>query len=626
MNTVNEINENLIPSRLSRLKDVMHKEGITMYMVPTADPHDSEYVGEHYKFREYLSGFTGSNGTLIVTDKETGLWTDGRYFIQAENELKGSGITLFKMGEKDVPTVKEYIRSNLKKDDVFGIDGRILNTRDGISFEGIVKEREAIMRSDIDLADEVWEGRPKIKSYPVTILGDEITGENTGSRIKRVREKIQKAGADAYILSRLDDICWLMNIRGRDIECNPVVQSYVYMTMDEVHIFILDSALTDEARVYFLSNDICIHPYDEIIPFLKKEISSKKDSAKDKFKVYADLRAVNYAVYTCIKTAGTYDETNNRVIIKDKPNPTELMEAVRNETELKNIRETYLRDSAALTRFLFGLKKDIRDGKLIDEYTAAMRLDDMRARLQGFMELSFPTISAYGANAAMMHYEATECDHSDIRPEGMYLVDSGGQYLGGTTDVTRTIALGPVTDEMRRDFTLVCVGMLKLADSVFMEGCTGRNLDILARGALWKYGTDYKCGTGHGVGYILGVHTGPQNIRYRYNERVREEVLKAGMTLSDEPGVYIEGKYGIRTENILEVKDAFENSDGRFLKFEHLTYVPIDLELIDTSYMEKSDVERLNRYHESVREKLYGYMETEEERIWLERATASVTL
>ena len=616
---------NDIPSRLRRLREMMDHEGITMYMIPDSDPHDSEYVGDHFKCREYMSGFTGSNGMLIVEQGKAGLWTDGRYFIQAERELAGSGITLYKMGEPDTPTVKEYIGRNIEEGGVFAVDGRLITAKAGREYRDIVTSAKADMRADSDLMKDVWDDRPAMSAEPVIVIGDELAGESVPDKISRVRDKMRAGRAGAYVLSRLDDIMWLMNIRGNDVECTPVALSYVYMTMDEVYLFIQDAALTPEAKEHLNVSGVQVLPYESFMEFLKKNLTVTDTASADDCRIMADLRATNYAVYECL-TSGDHPDESGRMVSRlvDITNPTEEMEAIRNKSQMAHTREVYIRDSAVLTRFLHYVKKASAGGEKLDEYSLAMKLDDMRSRIPGFMELSFPTISAYGSNAAMMHYEATSDSYSALKPEGMYLVDSGGQYLGGTTDVTRTIAVGPVTDEMKRDFTLVCIGMLRLSDAVFLDGCTGRNLDILARGELWKKGVDYKCGTGHGVGYMLGVHTGPQGIRYRYVADNPETVLKTGMTMSDEPGVYIEGKYGIRTENIIEVTDVYDNSDGHFMGFKHLTWVPVDLDLIDTGLMEPHDIELLNAYHEGVYERILEYMETEEEREWLKSATRPV--
>lgn len=618
------MNDNVISDRIGKLRSIMKREGVSMYMIPDSDYHNSEYVGEYFMCREYMSGFTGSNGILIVTADEAALWTDGRYFIQAARELEGSGINLMKMGEPGVPKIEEYIREHINSGETFGIDGRIINAKDGLKYESIIKKQGGSIRADLDLVNEIWEDRPAMSAKPLIVLPDDVSGEDVKSKLARVREKMKEKECKSFVLSKLDDIMWLMNIRGGDVDYTPVALSYVYLTGDEAYLFIQERSLTAEAAGHFDRSGVKVKPYDSFIGFL-----AGQDPCSDGAVLF-DPGETNYAVYQVIKDsakknakAGTDGDGINDLMV-EAPNPTEGMEAVRNEVQRKLTAEYYIKDSAALTRFLYQIKKEVSAGAVINEYEAAMKLDAMRAKIPGFMDLSFTTISAYGANAAMMHYEATEDSNSELKPEGMYLVDSGAQYMGATTDVTRTIALGPVTKEMIKSYTLVCIGMLRLADAVFLDGCTGRNLDVLARGELWKRGIDYKCGTGHGVGYILGVHTGPQNIRPRFREGLREVPLKPGMTVSDEPGVYIEDGFGIRIENIIEVTKRFENGDGTFYGFEHLTWVPLDPELIDVSYMEPSDIRLYNAYQKGVRERLGEYMESEEELKWLENVTRSI--
>ena len=599
---INILNEN-VPSRIKTLRGLMQREGIAVYLIPDSDFHDSEYIGDYFKCREYMSGFTGSNGILAVTMDEAVLWTDGRYFIQAERELRGSGIEMYRMGEEGVPTYSEYIVSKLRSGETFGCDGRVLNARTGKKLREEIEEKGAFMRCDLDLTDEIWTDRPELSSEPVISLGFYLTGESITSKLKRIRVEMQKKKAEGFMLSSLDDIMWTTNMRGGDIEYSPVALSYLYVTLTECVIFINIEALTDAARNSLVSEGIIIRPYGDVLDFMSgRELPAK---------LMIDSRRSNYGIYSLLES---------RTKLVDITNPTEMMEACKNDTEIGMIRDVYTRDSAALTRFLYLMKTQYADQGM-DEYTAALKLDGMRLENEGCYDLSFETISAYGSNAAMMHYSADKDNCSVIRPEGMYLVDSGGQYDGGTTDVTRTIAVGPITAEMKKSFTLVCVGMLRLAGAVFLSGCTGRSLDILAREPLLRFGTDYKCGTGHGVGYMLGVHTGPQRISPKYSEDIREAVLKPGMIVSDEPGVYIKGEYGIRTENILEIVEDQKTTDGTFLRFEHLTWVPIDLDLIDTDYMEPSDIELLNEYHEGVYEKIIPYMQTEEERDWLFEAT-----
>ena len=594
-----------ICARLAALRETMRQNGVDWYMVPTADFHNSEYVDDYFKVREYLCGFSGSNGTLIVGQKEAGLWTDGRYFIQAERELSGTGVTLYRMLEEGVPTKEEFLKEKMEKGQTLGFDGRVVDTRFGVKLENLLAESGVKIVYDKDLADCVWTDRPQLPCHPVIVPDEAIFGRTVAEKLADVRKRMEEKEAGALFLSKLDDLMWLFNIRGADVECNPVALSYAYLTAGECHLFIQDGEVTDALRSHAAKYGICLHSYEETAAYL--------ESCPLPEKVMCDEGNVSYAFYKIL---------SGRAETVDAPNPTELLKAVKNETELSHMREVYLKDSAAVCKFIYWVKKNI--GKLpMTEYSAAMYLDGLRAQIDGYLDLSFPTISAYGANAAMMHYEATEDSYAELAPEGMLLVDSGGQYLGGTTDVTRTIVLGPVSQEIKEHYTAVTMGMLQLSDARFLYGCSGRNLDILARQPLWDRNIDYKCGTGHGVGYILNVHEGPQGIRWRYVEGQKEAVIEAGMDVTNEPGVYIEGSHGIRIENVMVARNCEKNGDGQFMDFETLTWAPIDLDAIDTSIMQPKDIERLNRYHEQVREKMTPYL-TEEEAEWLKEVTRRI--
>ncbi len=593
-----------VRERIRSLQEKMKEEGIDYYLIPTADYHNSEYVNEFFKVREYFSGFTGSNGSLVVGRTNAGLWTDGRYFIQAEKELSGSGITLFRMQEEGVPTIEEYLVRNMKENETLGFDGRVVTASYGRKLEKALKDKNIVIRCEKDVAGSLWTDRPKMPGNPVSILPEEICGKSVGQKLAQVREKMREMGCTAHLLSKLDDLMWLLNIRGKDIAYNPVALSYGYFTMTEAWLFLQKQAVSDELCRYAEENGITIKEYDEITAFLGDVREGK---------VLLDESNVSYALYRILR---------DKAEIAADDNPTEKLKAVKNPVELSHMEEVYLKDSAALTKFIYWLKTNI--GKIpMNEYTAAMRLDDMRREVEGFLDLSFPTISGYQENAAMMHYEATETENKELRAEGMLLVDSGGQYLGGTTDVTRTIVLGEISEEIKKHFTLTAVGMLNLTAAKFLYGCTGRNLDILAREPLWNLNIDYKCGTGHGIGYILNVHEGPQNIRWRYSDTMKEAVIEAGMVISNEPGVYKEGSHGIRTENIIVARNGEKNGDGQFMYFDTLTYVPIDLCGIEPSYMQERDIARLNDYHRAVYEKISPYL-TEEERLWLKKATAPI--
>lgn len=594
-----------IVDRINGMKEILKAAGVDFYLVPTADFHNSEYVNEYFKVREFLSGFTGSNGTLVISQEETGLWTDGRYFVQAEKELSGSGIILYRMAEEGVPTIEEYLNQHVKEGQTIGFDGRVIDAAFGRKLEKTLADRNVTFAYDKDLADSLWADRPAMPVSDIWVVPEEQCGKTVAEKLAEVRAAMKKEQASHLLIAKLDDIMWLYNIRANDVDCNPVALSYTFISEAEAVIFVQNKALTDTAKSHFEKCGVIVKDYTEIVAFLEQcELQGKVMCACDD---------INYLLYKLLY---------NRGEIVDRENPTAMLKAIKNAVELENIRKYYLLDSVVLTKFLFWMKKNA--GKQpMDEYSAAMKLDKMRSELDGFLDLSFPTISAFKENAAMMHYSATPEDKKDIDTDGFYLVDSGGQYVGGTTDVTRTIALGNVTDEMKKHFSKVASGMLRLADTKFLYGCTGKNVDIMAREPLWECYIDYKCGTGHGIGYILNVHEGPQNIRWRFNPGVKEAVLEEGMIVSDEPGVYIEGSHGIRTENILEIVKETKNGDGQFMGFRHLTFVPIDLDAIDTQYMEASDVRKLNAYHAEVYQKLEPHFEGEEKEM-LKEATRAV--
>ncbi len=589
--------------RIEKLRSRMQEKKIDYYIIPTSDFHNSEYVGDYFKIREYYSGFTGSNGTLLVGMDTAGLWTDGRYFVQAAKELAGSGIELFKMGEENVPTIPEYIKAHGKKSVCIGFDGRILRESYVQRMVKLCRELEPVLVYEEDLAGELWEERLLLSAEPVYAMKDEYCGMTIEEKWSLVREKMQEKDADFLFVSKLDDIMWFLNIRGNDVECNPVALAYLYVTKDELHVFLQQKAVTQDMKDYFRKNQVKLHEYNEIFSFLEeKTVECEGIVSKDE------------TSYRAFQSIG-----KNGKVLKAR-NPIEELKAVKTKKELEYIRHFYLLDSVAVCKFLYRMKKE---GVGMNEWTAGQIMDSLRAETEGFRGLSFPTICAYGENAAMMHYEATEEDHAKIASRSFLLTDSGGQYDGATTDVTRTISMGELTEEEKRDFTLVAAGMLRLQNAVFMEGCTGRNLDILARLPLWERGMDYKCGTGHGVGYFLNVHEGPHSIRWKYVEGAVEAVLQPGMLVTNEPGVYKEGKYGIRTENVLLVKEREKTPDGTFLDFEVLTFAPIDKDALDVALMEPADVDKLNSYHAMVYEKISPFLSGKEKE-WLRQATAEI--
>ena len=601
----------VIKDRLEKLRAAMAKNGIDYYIMPTSDYHNSEYSADFFKVREYFCGFDGSNGTLVVSQNFAGMWTDGRYFIQAENQMKGTGVELFKMLNPGVPTIAEFLFDNMKDGETLGFDGKVISTSVGENYEKKLSGKAVKYKIDKDLAEDVWTDRPALPCHDMYVLSDELCGRSFKEKLANVRSKMREVGATAHLLSKLDDIMWLTNLRGNDVECNPVALAYAYITFDRFVLFVQEKEVTDEVRAYCDKVGIELKDYHEVMNFISEV---KLDG-----NVLCDKRNTNFLTYKTL-----LDRTKEAgVLLKNEKDPTEIMKAVKNETELKNIREVYLKDSVVLTKFIYWVKKNV--GKIpMTEYTAAEKLDGMRAALPGFIELSFPTISAYKANAAMAHYEATKDNAAEVKADGMLLVDSGATYMGGTTDVTRTIVVGEISEEIKKHYTATVMGMLNLASSKFMEGCTGRNVDTFARMALWEMGIDYNHGTGHGIGYMLNVHEGPHNIRWRFNEGMHEAVLQPGMIVSDEPGVYIEGSHGIRIENIVEVVERETNEYGRFLGFDHLTYAPIDLEAIDKKYMQPKDIEKLNNYHKMVYEKVSPFIDDEDVKSWLKEATRAI--
>ena len=620
--------------RLTALRKIMKEKGVAYYYITTADYHASEYADDYFKEREFMSGFTGSNGNLLIGADMAGLWTDGRYFIQAEKELEGSGIELFRMAEEGVPTTLEYLEQNMKEGEVLAFDGRTVATRLGQQMEEMAEKKHGKVLYQLDYVDVIWTDRPARKCNEVFALEEEICGKTVAEKLNMVRESMEKKNCRNLVLSKMDDIMWLFNIRGNDVECNPVALSYAVVTKDNSYLFLQEQAVTAELKKWMEEQPVTLCDYEKIMEFLQEQVWDGN--------VLLDKENISYAIYKVVKEQLEQEniketmECNHRdetpaieeekeivraeVIFAD--NPTELLKSMKNEKELEMMREVYLKDSLVVCRFMKWLKENI--GKTpMSELSAAEYMDNLRRETEGFLDLSFPTICGYKENAAMMHYKATEDNYKDLEPEGMLLIDCGGQYMGGTTDVTRTFKLGPVTDEMKVHYTAVAMGMLRLLNGKFLYGCTGRNLDILARGPLWDRNIDYKCGTGHGIGYVLNVHEGPQNVRWRFLEGMKEVPLEEGMILSNEPGVYIAGSHGIRTENIMVTKKGVKNDDGQFMYFEGLTFAPIDLELIDTSIMEKKDIDNLNRYHKEVYEKISPLM-TEEEAQWLKEVTREV--
>ncbi|MGL4912054.1 MAG: aminopeptidase P family protein [Romboutsia sp.] len=596
----------MIKIRIDKLREKMKEQNIYAYIIPSSDYHQSEYVGEYFKSREFMSGFTGSAGTVVVTLDEAGLWTDGRYFIQAEDELKGSNIKLFKMGEESVPTVEAYLIDKLPKDSKLGFDGKVICAKEGKDLEKKLEFKNIAIEYSEDLVNHIWEERTELPNKKAFLLGTEYTGASFSEKLQRVREAMKEKKATAHIITSLDDIAWLFNIRGGDVKSNPVVLSYAIIGLEGVYLFVDESKLNDEIKSELNKENVQIKQYDEIYDFVK--------TLNDEEVVLLDPAKVNYAVYNNI-------HKNIRKI--ESTNPTIMFKAIKNEVELKNIRNSHIKDGVAVTKFMYWLKTNV--GKMeITELSATQKLEDLRREQDKFIEPSFGTIAAYREHAAMMHYSATKESDYTLEPRDLFLVDSGGQYYDGTTDITRTIALGSTSEEVQTHFTNVVRGMIRLSKAKFLHGCRGYNLDILARGPLWDLGIDYKCGTGHGIGFVLNVHEAPNGFRWRVvADRDDSCILEEGMVTTNEPGVYVQGSHGIRIENELVVRKLEKNEYGQFMDFEVVTFAPIDIDALDERLFLQDEKDYLNNYHKEVYNKISPFL-NDEEREWLKEYTREI--
>ncbi len=595
----------MVNERLGKIRELMRERGVDAYVVPTSDFHESEYVGRHFACREYMTGFTGSAGTAVITADEAGLWTDGRYFVQAAKELEGSMVELRRMGQEGVPTILEYLAETVPAHGTVGFDGRVINEQLGERIEECLADKEVSVVYQEDLVGMIWQDRPALSAEPIWVLEEEYSGKSAAQKLEELRKTMEQEKATVHILTSVDDIAWLLNIRGNDVPCNPVVLSYMIITGEKALLFVQEEALCASTVSYLEGLGVTVRAYDEVYEAVK---TFRNET------VMIEKSRVNYAL--C-------HNLDSSCRLMDRMNPTALAKSVKNETEMENIRKAHIKDGVAVTRYLYWLKHNI--GKIpIDEISVAEKLEEFRREQEGYLGPSFHTISAYGPNAAMCHYSPSEENKAALEPKGFYLVDSGGQYYQGTTDITRTVALGDLTEEEKEHFTLVAVSMLRLGDVKFLHGCTGMNLDYVAREVFWKRGLNFDHGTGHGVGYLLNVHERPNGIRWKVvPERQDSGILEEGMLTSDEPGIYLEGKYGIRTENLVLCRKAEKNSYGQFMEFEFVTFVPIDLDAIDKKYMEQRDVELLNAYHREVYEKISPYL-SKEEAEWLKEYTREI--
>ena len=593
-----------VKERIEQLRELMRKNGIDAYVVPTSDFHQSEYVGEHFKARKFITGFTGSAGTAVITLDEARLWTDGRYFTQAAKQLEGSGVELMRMAEPGVPTINEYLKSTLVEGNCLGFDGRVVAMGEGQGYEEITKANKATIKYEVDLIDEIWEDRPELSKKPAFKLGEEYTGESAASKIERIREYMKECGATYHTIATIDDICWVLNMRGDDIDFFPLVLSYMVVKMDGVDLYIDETKLNDELKAEFAEIGVAVHPYNDVYADTKKIPAGET--------ILIDPARLNYAIYSNIPEG---------VAKVEERNPEVLFKAMKNPKEIENMRIAQIKDSVAHVKFMKWVKENVETME-ITEMSASEKLDELREEMGNFIRTSFEPISAYADHAAMMHYCSKPETDVRLREGSVYLTDTGAGFWEGTTDITRTFVLGEVSDTIKEHFTLVAMCNLRLANATFLQGCVGMNLDILARKALWERGLDYKCGTGHGVGYLLNIHEAPTSLRWRYRAGDTHK-FEEGMILTDEPGVYIEGSHGIRLENELLVCMGEQNEYGQFMYFEPITYIPFDLDGIVPEVMNSDDIKYLNEYHKLVFEKVSPYL-NEEETEWLRKYTREI--
>ncbi|WP_439905209.1 aminopeptidase P family protein [Clostridium cagae] len=586
--------------KIEKLREIMNKENIDYYVVPSGDFHQSEYVAEHFKSRAYITGFTGSAGTALIGREKGILWTDGRYFIQAEQQLKNSGIELYKMRIPGWPTLHEWLMENMKSGETVSFDGRLFSANEYKEFKKIKDKKDINIVMDKDLIEEIWNDKPELPKEKAFLHDIKYCGKSAKEKIEEVRVEMKKIGAESYIISSLDDIAWLYNIRGNDVKDTPVVLAYAVVNEEKATLYIDKNKLSNEDQIKLNNEGIKIDEYNNIF----EDVKDIKNS------VILDPNKVSGYIYTLI---------NENVEVIEALNITTKLKAIKNSIEIENLKRCQIKDGVAMVRFLKWLKESVGKEN-ITEVTVADKLLELRSKGDLFVEESFGTIAGYKDHAAMMHYSATDESAYELKPEGILLVDSGGQYLDGTTDITRSFILGKLTDEEKKDFTLVLKSHINLMKAKFLKGTTGSNLDVLARTILWDEGMDYKCGTGHGVGFFLSVHEGPQSIRPIPNT----VVLEPGMILTNEPGVYKEGKHGIRTENVMLVTNDIETDEGgEFYKFEVMSYCPIDIEGIDKSLLTEAERKWLDVYHTETYAKLSPYL-NDEEKNFLKNATREI--
>lgn len=593
---------NVINQRLESLREVMRQEKLDAFIFPSTDAHQSEYVAAHWQGREWISGFNGSAGTAVVTMDAAALWTDSRYFLSAEEQLKGTEFKLMKLKMPGTPSIPEWIASQVKdvESPEVGVDGMVYSYCSTMELISELRKLGGItLRTNFDPLNQIWLDRPDIPTNEVVIHPLQYAGENVGSKLGRIRTALREKHADGMLVSALDDIAWTLNLRGSDVHCNPVFVSYLLIASDSVSLFADDKKLSTEVREYLAANHVNVYNYNKVEDGLK---------AYREYNILLDGNETSYYLWKAVRC--------QEIISAESPIPA--MKAVKNVTEIEGYHHAMLRDGVAMVKFLKWLKPAVEAGGQT-EMSIDRTLTNLRAEQDLFKDISFDTIAGYQAHGAIVHYEANEDTDVELKPEGLLLLDSGAQYLDGTTDITRTIALGPVTDEMKHIYTLVLKAHIQLELAKFPDGASGTQLDAVSRECMWREGYNFLHGTGHGVGSYLNVHEGPHQIRMEW----MPAPLRAGMTVTDEPGLYLAGKFGVRIENTLLLKDYKETDFGKFLQMESLTLCPIDTAPIDFSMLTPEEVDWLNGYHQEVYEKLSPYLDMEEKK-WLKEAVKPI--
>ena len=592
-----------IPERIAALREAMRQHKIDAYIIPTSDPHMSEYPADCWKYREWISGFTGSAGTVIITADKAGLWTDSRYFLQASTQLEGTGIELFKMMLPETPTIPEFLTHELKEGQTVGLNGETYSLADARSLEKALAEKEIKLNTNASLINPIWKERPAIPEAPMFEMPIELSGKSTEDKLIDINKMLHKAGADCTILSALDEVAWTFNIRGTDVAYNPVVISYAFVSEKESVLFVNPKKIPAEIAEHLKKEGVTLADYGMLATFLSR--------LPERTRVFIDSKRTNVAIYNALPKSS---------ILIEGISPANHLKSIKNETEIKGFRNAVLKDGIAMTKFYFWLEKMLKAGEKVTELSAAAKLTALRSEQPQYVMDSFASISSYGPHGAVVHYSPTPETDTELKTDSLYLLDSGAQYLDGTTDITRTIALcDEPSEQMKKDFTRALKGTIGIAKCKFPAGIRGCLIDAFARKALWDAGINYLHGTCHGIGHCLNVHEGPQSIRMEENP----VILEPGMVMSDEPAMYRPGEYGIRTENMILIREDSETEFGKFLGFETLTLCYIDTKLVIPSMLSVREHAWLNKYHQMVYDLVSPHL-TEEEKAWLKEKTAEI--